>query len=285
MEQCSSLNWNEIKNLLPIRTNPDANKYDFGHVLAVGGAPGFSGAIRLAAESALRTGAGLVSVITHPDHANLLNIHCPELMCHGLKSLSMLKPLIENSSVILLGPGLGREAWGKELWDLFIQAKQPKVIDADGLNLLAQYASEIKTDPTWILTPHVGEAARLLKTTKETVQKNRTGSVKALLKNYGGVLVLKGGGTLIADSPEEIFLNPVHNPGMASAGMGDVLSGIIAGLLAQGLSLLDAAKLGVMIHSQAAEKLIHTEGQRGLLATDLWRVLKQFLNPYQKTDA
>lgn len=258
--------------LLPRKQN--CNKGDFGHVLAIGGAPGFSGAIQLAAESALRVGAGLVSVATHPAHAAFINVGCPELMCHAINSAEELAPLFERASVILLGSGLGQNDWGKALWQVAVQVKKPMVLDADGLNLLAQNPLQRED---WILTPHPGEAARLLHTETTAIQADRWRAVEEIQKQYQAITVLKGAGTLIANE-NNIFVNAASNPGMATAGMGDVLVGMIAGFLAQGLSFIDAAKVGVLIHSLAAEKIAQEQGPRGMLASDLWQALPEYLN-------
>lgn len=267
------LQWKDLKALLPKR-KPDANKGDFGHVLVIGGAPGFSGAVRLAGEAALRTGAGLVSIGTHSLHAPFLNSERPELMCHALHDEDDLPPLLQRATVIALGPGLGQTNWSKSLWKIITRTKKLLILDADGLNLLAQ--TSIKNDK-WILTPHPGEAARLLNTSIESIQDDRATAIEKLQRKYGGIIVLKGAQTLIADD-KMIFLNDVSNPAMATAGMGDVLTGVIASLVAQGLSLIDAAKLGVVIHSQAAEELTQKEGERGLLASDLWPMLRKLVN-------
>ena len=268
------LEWIKLKKKLTAR-KLDAHKGDFGHVLVIGGAPGFSGAVRLAGESALRVGAGMVSIATHPEHAAYLNVTRPELMCHAIADEKALAPLFERATVILLGPGLGMQPWGQMLWHAALSVKKPIVLDADGLNLLAQNPTQ-RTD--WILTPHPAEAARLMgDVTTQTIQADRQKYAQALQKAYSGVVVLKGADTLIA-TEKQIFLNPVSNPAMATAGMGDVLSGIIAGLCAQGLSLADAAKLGVVVHSSAAEEMSLLIGERGMLASDLWAVLTDYVN-------
>lgn len=268
------LTWTKLIKKLPVR-KPDAHKGDFGHVLVIGGAPGFGGAVRLAAESALRVGAGLVSIATHPEHAAYLNLTRPELMCHAIADEQALIPLLERATMVLLGPGLGTQPWGQMLWHAALSTKKPMVLDADGLNLLAQNPLR-RSD--WILTPHPAEAARLLHSiTTSVIQTDRQTYVQRLQKEYSGVVVLKGAGTLIATG-KQIFLNPASNPAMATAGMGDVLSGIIAGLCAQGLSLADAAKLGVVVHSAAAEEMSSMIGERGLLASDLWAVLADYVN-------
>lgn len=271
------LNFEQCKQkLLPRQL--DAHKGDFGHVLVIGGSPGFSGAARLAGEAALYTGAGLVSIATHPEHAAILNIGRPELMCHGIQNAKALIPLLDRANVILIGPGLGQNAWGKMCWNQVIRSSKrsskPLILDADALHLLAQHPGQ---NAHWILTPHPGEAASLSITqnTKE-IQKDRIAAIKKLQENYGGVIVLKGAHSLITDG-KNIFVNVYQNPAMATAGMGDVLSGIIAGLVAQGLTLIDAANLGVATHSAAAQKITEASNPYVILAGELSVLIPQLL--------
>lgn len=253
-----------------------AHKGEFGHVLIVGGDYGYSGSVRMAAEAALRVGAGLVSVATRPEHALLANSLRPEIMCWGITADSDLIPLLNNATVVVAGPGLGRGAWGQQLLALILKCeKQSLIIDADGLTILAENPQQ---KSNWILTPHPGEAARLLKTTVSDIQGNRLKSVELLQRQYGGVCVLKGAGTLVmgpGDSVPAICM--AGNPGMATAGTGDVLSGVIGGLLAQALPLTAAASLGVLVHAMAGD-LAAKEGERGMIATDLIPHLRELVN-------
>jgi NAD(P)H-hydrate epimerase len=242
-------------------------------VLIVGGDLGYSGAARLAGEAALRVGAGLVSIATRPEHAGLMNLNRPELMCHGIGCAGQLVALLEKASVIVIGPGLGQSDWAKELFMATIKAQKPMIIDADGLNLLARSPM---TNPDWILTPHLGEAARLLCCSTAEIQQDRFASVLAIQAKYDGTAILKGAGTLIA-SENEVAVSTTGNPGMASGGMGDVLSGVIAALLAQGLSLKNAAQQGVYRHGEAADLAAEKDGERGLLASDLMSGLRSGL--------
>ena len=178
----------------------------------IGGAPGYSGAARLAAEAGARTGAGLVSVATHPDHASVMNLNRPELMCHGVRNGRDLTPLLKKASVIAIGPGLGQGAWSRDLLGRALDAGLPMVVDADALNLLAD--DPLKRDD-WILTPHPGEAGRLLGLTSRQVQADRFTAVTDLQARYGGVVVLKGAGSLIKDSRQRSLAvcsdgNPGH---------------------------------------------------------------------------
>jgi len=251
-----------------------AHKGDFGHVLAVGGDYGYAGAICLAAKSALRSGAGLVSVATRTVHAQQMHLIQPELMAHSLEQLNDLDELLTKATVLVLGPGLGQEQWAKVIWQALINVDLPRVIDADALNLLAEnpiYSSN------WILTPHPGEAARLLNCTTAEILQDRFLAVRKLQEKYGGICILKGSGSLICTGCE-VFINSTGNPGMASGGMGDVLSGLIAGLLAQKFSLLDAAKAGVYLHGLAADKAVESLGERGLCASDVVQFLPRVVN-------
>jgi NAD(P)H-hydrate epimerase len=264
-----------LPNALPPRPKY-AHKGHFGHVLVIGGDVGYSGAARLAGMAALRVGAGLVSIATHPDNAAVMNIACPELMCHGVANSTQLRDLLEKASVIVLGTGLGQRDWGKVLFTTAINCNKPIIVDADGLNFLAQFP---KHNPQWILTPHVGEASRLLGSTIKTIQKNRFEAAQTLQQRYGGVVLLKGAGTLIA-TDNQIAISNTGNPGMASGGMGDVLAGVIASLVAQGMSLEEAAKQGAYAHGIAADNAVKQDGERGLLASDLLPYLRHWINAH-----
>ncbi|MBL6985798.1 MAG: NAD(P)H-hydrate dehydratase [Methylobacter sp.] len=257
-----------------LRRDRCAHKGSYGHVLIVGGDLGYSGAARMAGEAALRVGAGLVSIATRSEHSGLMNLGRPELMCHGVETVEQLSALLAKTSVIVVGPGLGQSAWATSLFNAAIASEKPMVIDADGLNLLAK-APVVKSN--WILTPHPGEAARLLNCTTSDIQRDRFAAAVSIQANYGGVVILKGAGTLIA-SEHQLAVANTGNPGMASGGMGDVLAGVIAGLLAQGLSLQDAAQQGVYNHGLAADMAAEKDGERGLLASDLMPYLRQLVN-------
>jgi hydroxyethylthiazole kinase-like uncharacterized protein yjeF len=260
------------KPLMPRRRC--AHKGNMGHVLVVGGDLGFSGAARMAGEAALRIGAGLVSIATRSEHAGLMNLNRPELMCRGVESERDLLPLLDKANVVALGPGLGQKEWGRTLFGAVLRSEKPIVLDADGLNLLA---SMPMSKSYWILTPHPGEAGRLLHGSAQSVEQDRFSAVSAIRAAYGGIAVLKGAGTLIA-SHSRIAVSTSGNPGMASGGMGDVLSGVIAGLIAQGLDLQEAAERGVFLHGRAADLAAARDGERGLLATDLLPFLRQLVN-------
>lgn len=251
-----------------------AHKGDFGHLLVVGGNLGYSGAIRLAAETALRAGAGLVSIATRPEHAALLNIGRAELMCHGIADASQLVPLLARATAVVIGPGLGQDAWAQSLLQAVIDTQLPCVVDADGLNLLAQ---KPQARDNWLLTPHPGEAARLLGSVTSEINADRYTAVNQLQQRYNAVCILKGAGSLIAEG-QRIDVNCSGNPGMASGGMGDVLAGLCGALIAQGLALGETARLATFYHAQAADLAAAEGGERGLLASDLIPLIRMQLN-------
>ncbi|MEM1111433.1 MAG: NAD(P)H-hydrate dehydratase [Pseudomonadota bacterium] len=261
---------------LPARP-ASAHKGQYGQVLVVGGDFGMAGAASLAAEAALRCGAGLTRVATRPEHVAAVVARNPEVMCHGVLSGQELAPLVAMADVIVIGPGLGQSPWSEQLLQVAASSGRPLVLDADGLNILA--AGRVVEDcprDSWILTPHPGEAARLLDSSTADVQLDRFAAVKALQSRYGGVVLLKGNGSLIAAAGEGV-LSSYGNPGMASGGMGDVLSGVMGALLAQQLPPLQAAALAVCLHGAAAD-LAAEDGQRGLAASDLAPRLRALLS-------
>ncbi len=274
--------------LLPKRAL-DAHKGSSGHVLVIGGNIGFGGAPLMAAQMAARTGAGLVGVATRSANVSAVIARQPELMAVGIESGQMLLPLLEKPTVLVVGPGLGQAAWSEQLlYHTLNELDQGKklVIDADGLNLLASGklclpASQSTEKTQWVLTPHPGEAARLLGTSIVAVQADRIAAINALHNKYGGTIVLKGAGTLVLTSDKRLFVCDAGNAGMATGGMGDVLSGLIGSLIAQGLSTSDAACLGVVLHAMAGDLAVAESGMRGLLATDLIPYIRMLLNDVQ----
>ena len=265
----------DAANWLPPRPR-SSHKGRHGHVLVMGGDLGMAGAARMAAEAAARCGAGLVSIATRAEHAGLHAAVRPELMFHGIAQDNDLAALLERASVLAVGPGLGTRDWGRSLFDSALASGKPLVLDADALNMLA--AAPYRNEH-WILTPHPGEAARLLGSTTAKVQADRFAAVQALQQRYGGVIVLKGAGSLIADAVD-CTLCSAGNPGMGTGGMGDVLSGVIASLLAQGIPPYPAARLAVFLHARAGD-LAAADGERGLLACDLLPFLRHLVNPGQ----
>ena len=263
-----------VARVLP-RRRRTAHKGDFGHVLIVGGGPGMAGAARLCGEACLRSGAGLVTVATRAAHALAINAARPELMCHGADDAGTLRPLIERASVVAIGPGLGRDEWARGMLRAVLHCERPAVLDADALNLLAE---EPRRRDDWILTPHPGEAARLLGVDIPAIQGDRLAALARLTERYGGIVVLKGAGTLIGGAGEIPALCDRGNPGMATAGMGDVLTGIIAALRAQVRNPRDAARAGVLVHALAGD-LAAQSGERGVIASDVIGRLPACLNP------
>ena len=251
-----------------------SHKGDFGHVLVVGGDAGMPGAPRLAAEAAARCGAGLVSVATCAANVPGLNSGRPELMVHAVQQASELQPLLRRASVVVIGPGLGQSHWSRQLFERVLDTTLPLVVDADALNLLAH---EPRARHNWILTPHPGEAARLLGTDTSAVQQDRFVALESLREQYGGVVILKGADTLIGDGQLPAVC-AAGNPGMASGGMGDVLSGVLGALLAQGLEPGATARAGVCLHARAADRAAAAGGERGLLASDLMPRLREGVN-------
>jgi ADP-dependent NAD(P)H-hydrate dehydratase / NAD(P)H-hydrate epimerase len=267
----------ELRRALPRRAR-SAHKGSSGRLLLVGGGPGMPGAIRLAAEAALRVGAGLVYVATHRDSAASVVAARPEIICHSVSSSADLEELVTKVDGIVVGPGLGQTAWAYGLWRQIVRNDVPLVLDADGLNLLA---AEPKTRERWVLTPHPGEAARLLAAgSVESVQRDRLAAARALADRYRATTVLKGPNTLVAapNAAEPIRVCDRGNPGMATGGTGDVLAGTLGGLLVQLGDVEQAARVGVLLHALAGDDAA-TGGERGTVAGDLLPHLRAWANP------
>jgi hydroxyethylthiazole kinase-like uncharacterized protein yjeF len=263
------------KNIrLPARRLRNSHKGLFGHVLVIGGDKGMSGAALLAAQTALRAGAGVVSVLVHPDCVHTLST-TPELMA---KSWHEIDSCIDSATVIVVGPGLGQgEEATKCLKQLSgLRTNFPMVVDASALT--AEFLDSLSSSQI-VITPHPGEAARLLAISTKGLQSDRLTASQQLVDRFGVVCVLKGSGSLIQQSGSMPAINVRGHPGMATAGMGDVLAGLIAGLIAQGMPLFDATKAGVLIHALCAEHYLHDNDEISLIATDiidrLPRVIKQ----------
>ncbi|MFB2638297.1 NAD(P)H-hydrate dehydratase [Shewanella bicestrii] len=252
----------------------DSHKGQSGKVTLIGGDFGMAGAIRLASEACLRAGAGLVTVISRPEHQLTVNVSRPELMFWGCELVDMEVYLrLGWAQVVVLGPGLGKHDWGYNLFKAAGLSDKPCVLDADALNLLSQ---EPRRQTNWVLTPHPGEAARLLGCSVADIELDRFAAVRALQQKYGGVVLLKGAGTVIFDG-KQMVVAPVGNPGLASGGCGDVLSGIIGALMAQGMDNMQATVVGVVVHGCAAD-LAAVQGERGMLASDLMPFIRQLVN-------
>lgn len=249
------------------------HKGQLGHVLVVAGDRGFAGAGLLAAQSALRAGAGLVTLATRSEHLVAAQARLPEVMAVGVASANQLRALGAQASVWVVGPGLGLAAWGRSLLSAAQCSQALQVWDADALNLLA--LGGISMPSIAVITPHPGEAARLLGLDSAAVQADRPAAAQALAQRYQTVCVLKGAGTLVADPCGTLLLCEHGDPVMAGAGLGDVLAGLIGALLAQGLPAFAAASLAVYLHARAGEVL--AERGRGLAASDLCAVIRQLL--------
>ncbi|MBV1921775.1 MAG: NAD(P)H-hydrate dehydratase, partial [Pseudomonadales bacterium] len=273
-----------------------AHKGSYGHVVVIGGDHGMGGAVMMASEAAHYVGAGVVTVLTRGEHiAPLLSRH-PECMALDADThSSTIDEIIAKATVIVAGPGIGKGAWAVSLLQKALMTDIPLVLDADGLNFLTSDAGAVfRQRGNWVLTPHPGEAARLLQCSTKDIALDRFHCVQQLSDRYNAVVTLKGAGTLISTEVStevatgsstgivgRVHLANVGNPGMATAGMGDVLSGVIGGLLAQQLPLLDAANAGVWLHGKAADCAVKESGERGLQATDLFPYIRRLVNGKQ----
>lgn len=249
-----------------------------GRVLVVGGSDGMSGAARLAAEAALRAGAGLVHVAAAPSSVDAIMAGRPEIMCRGVTDSSDFDDWVEAADVIVVGPGLGRSPWSESLAAAMLKSKRPLVVDADALNYLAAHPGR---NAMRVLTPHPGEASRLLDRPVAAVQAARDAAVTDLVETFGGIAVLKGACSLVAAQSEEglsIAVCDAGNPGMASGGMGDVLSGVVGGLIAQFGCTAPAVEAAVLVHAMAGDEAAR-DGERGLLASDLMAHIRRGVNP------
>lgn len=256
-----------------------AHKGTYGHVLVIGGDHGYTGAVRLTAQAAARAGAGLVSVGTRAAHVISVNLSCPEVMARGVETGAELGPLAARATVLAIGPGLGTAAWSEELLRAGEALELPMVLDADGLNLLAARVPEVRDrNDQRVLTPHPAEAGRLLACGTPEVQADRFAAARAIAARYGGVCVLKGAGSIIAAADGRVSVCSAGNPGLATGGSGDVLTGIVAAFLAQGHDGYEAACLGVVAHAAAAD-VAAGAGERGMLASDVIASLRAVINP------
>ena len=265
-----------LRQLKPRQSSSHKNNY--GHVLVVGGDYGYAGASLLAAEAALRTGAGLVSVATRQEHISVIVSKRPEIMAHAIDSSESLQTLVKKASVLIIGPGLGQSLWSRKMLNCALKADIPSILDADALNLIARDQIQLNTmNHPYILTPHPKEAARLLNVETLIIQKDRFSAVKKISKKYDAQVLLKGTGSLVCVSNNStIGVCISGNPGMATGGMGDVLSGIIGGLLAQGVSQNHCLALATCLHAEAADMAAKGR-QRSLLPSDLFKTLRRLI--------
>ncbi len=250
----------------------NSHKTTHGHLLVIGGDHGMGGAVILSSEAALRSGTGLVTVATRSENVAALLARRPEIMVRGIDNKEQLNPLLEKATALVVGPGLGQGDWSRELLSAALDSELPVVVDADGLNLLA--AMEVRREQ-WVLTPHPGEASTLL--ASSSIQADRFKAVTEIQQKFGGVVLLKGVGTLVARDTE-LSLCPFGNPGMATAGMGDVLSGVIGALLAQGYDCYEAAVRGAVLHARAGDEVAGESGEIGLIAGDVIKAIQRLAN-------
>ncbi|HET8800738.1 MAG TPA: NAD(P)H-hydrate dehydratase [Marinobacter sp.] len=274
--------WPSCRGWLPRRA-ANAHKGGFGHVLVVAGERGFGGAGLLAAEAASRSGAGLVSLATRPEHVTAALCRCPSVMVHGIIHGSELPPLLESASVVVCGPGIGRGAWGQQVLQQVVNSKKVRVLDADALNLLSSRVA-VPAD-NHILTPHPGEAARLLNCPVAEVEADRMAAARRLQALFGGTVLLKGAGTVVASESGQVDIISGSNPGMATGGMGDVLSGIIGALVAQIEDPARAATLGAAVHLAAANLASEKKGFMGLIPTDVIDALPRVYRASERAGA
>lgn len=254
----------------------NSHKGNFGKLLCIGSNSGMSGAIRLSSEAALRSGAGMVKVFAHSNSMVQISAGRPELMVIN----SGLESALEWANSIVIGPGLGTDEWAIGVFNKVIdycrKHSKPIVIDADALNLIA--ANELfDALPLCIITPHSGEASRLLETSIEAIESNRFKYARLCAERYDATCILKGAGSII-DNQQHAWVCRHGNPGMATAGMGDVLSGILGALVAQGLSTDTACQYGVSLHAKAGDIVANKYGQRGLMASDLFETVRVLIN-------
>jgi len=281
-----------VAGFIPPRRAAD-HKGSYGHVAVVGGAVGYTGAVALSASAALRSGAGLVTAVVPASLYPVLAVKLTEAMTRPAPESSgggfartagtALGDLFGRATVLAVGPGMGQDPeTAVFLHDLLSRSELPMVIDADALNLLARDRG-LLSDPLlaarrkrWVLTPHPGEMSRLLNTSIKEVQADRVGMAMQASQAWGATVVLKGAHTIVAEGGQ-VLINPTGNPGLATGGTGDVLAGLIAGLLAQGLAPVQAASAGVYIHGLAADRLAAARGMAGLIAGDLLEELPPVL--------
>lgn len=256
---------------------PISHKGDIGLLLAIGGNIGMPGAIRLSGEAALRSGASLLAISCHEGNQALVFNGRPEIMLASSSIKTLANSTILNKArVLIIGPGLGRDDWAEQMFDLALLQGKPCVIDADALHFLSE---RNVYNNLWVLTPHPKEASRLLNCTVAEIEADRFGAVKKIAKKYGGICLLKGAGSLISNG-HQTWVNSTGNVGMASGGMGDVLSGIIGALLLQMPDAFKAVRLACYIHGAAADRIADKNGQRGMLASDLFAELQHLVNEY-----
>jgi NAD(P)H-hydrate epimerase len=282
LEECPTraelLDPGHVARFIPDR-RPDAHKGDCGHLLVIAGGFGKTGAAQLATRGALRAGAGLVTLVGPASLYPIYAVGVVEAMTDVLPDVegrirfdeALLRSLLEGKTAVVVGPGIGVDDETRKLVRWLVQcAAVPVVLDADALNGLAGDTGILGSAAgSLLLTPHPGEMARLAGMSTSAVQGDRVGSARRFASEHRCLLILKGARTVVADSTGSVWINPTGNPGMAAGGMGDVLSGILGGLLAQGVAPTEAARLGVYVHGASADQLANKFGDIGLLASDV----------------
>jgi len=280
-------------NALALRTRlirkPEAHKGDAGKVLLIGGAPGMAGAIFLSAYGSLYSGAGWTMIGVLDSKSALVQLDQPEFMIHDLSQVADADHFINKIAPdsLAIGPGLGFSDQALRFLEASLAYHGPLILDADALNLIAdqprlQQLLRERNDPCTI-TPHPGEAARLLGISADEIQADRFGAIQLLIDRFQCFVVLKGHHTLVGSSDDAIYTCHAGNPGMATGGMGDVLTGLIASLAAQGichhLNLWEATCLGVELHARAADQLVDSGvGPNGMTALELAKAIRQLMN-------
>jgi len=278
----------EIKRILKPR-KLNTSKRDYGHVLIIAGSPGLTGAATMTAQAAMRSGAGLVTVAC-PESSNAIlatkltcamTLPLPETKAGTLarRAFDKINEFSKRATALCIGPGLGRNTETQELARRVITSiNLPMIIDADGLNALSGEAGILKRrKETIVISPHSGEMARLIKKPKEYIEKNRIRVVKDLSKRIGQIVILKGHESLVAKPGGKVYKNTTGNPGMATGGSGDVLSGMIASFLAQGINSYDAACIAVYLHGQAGDLARDEVGEISLTACDILRKIPEVI--------
>jgi len=279
-------------NFLPRK--PDAHKGSFGHLLVLAGSPGFTGAAIMTGQAAARVGAGLVTVGCPAGVNPILEAHLTEVITRPLpesaagtfskKAATQVMDLLKNKSALALGPGITTDPEVRQLVARLVEkADVPLVLDADGLNCLeGKLALLRKRKADTVLTPHPGEMARLVRSTAEKVNRDRVGVARKFAERHGVHVVLKGAGTVTACPDGQVFINTTGNPGMASGGTGDVLTGMIAGFMAQGMPAREAALTGVFLHGLAGDEAALRVGERALLAGDILEELPAVIRGFEQ---
>jgi len=269
----NTIGFDELYSTLPI-INPTSNKGTMGHVLIVGGTKGMAGAAIIASEAALETGAGKVTVMTNESHFSAIHTRHPEIMTMDITDIETLKKRLHTFSAIVIGPGLGGGKQAETLLDIVLRTSVPKVIDADALTIIAKHNSPLLLT-NCILTPHPGEASRLLQSSIAQVEADRLQTLKRLTSKYRSDIILKGSPTLLCVH-DTMWVNPYGNASLAKGGTGDCLSGILGGFLAQPISRDIAILFAVALHSKAADRLLSSHHPRQIKATDITKSLWSF---------